>query len=130
MVVFQILMVVSLPLGDPSTLVAQGSPPPLLAVGAVVGANVRPALNVGNGKGVLVGRGVFVGASVGGNGVAVGAAACVCATMVKAAATAVFCTSAAFIVGAAGDPQALMIKVMARTMVKVEKRFILCDYLL
>jgi hypothetical protein len=28
-------------------------------------------------------------------------------------------------VGAAGDPQALMIKVKARTMVKVEKRFIL-----
>jgi hypothetical protein len=50
--------------------------------------------------------------------------------MVKAAATAVFCTSAAFIVGAAGVPQALAITAIATRTVKVEKRFMLVEYLL
>ena len=60
-----------------------------------------------NGMAVFVGNGVAVGASVGGIGVAVGIAACVSATMVIAAAMAVPCTSAALMVGSAGDPQAV-----------------------
>ena len=84
---------------------------------------------VGKGGAVFVGKGVCVGGSVGGSGVEVGIAACVCATMVNAAATAVFCTSTACIVGAAGAPQALMSMAITAT-VRVEKRFILCAYLL
>src|SRR5688572_18716341 len=128
-------MTVSFPRGDPSTLL-QGSPPPLPLVGAVVGASVAPRVgtsvvsSVGNGKGVFVARGVCVGASVGGRGVFVGTAAWVCATTVKAAATAVFCTSTGFAVGAAGAPQAVMIKVVAMTMVRAVKRFILYQCLL
>src|SRR5215213_1108420 len=49
--------------------------------------------------------------------------------MVKAAATAVFCTSAPLIVGAAGVQQALMIVARMAT-VRREKRFMLCEYLL
>jgi hypothetical protein len=85
--------------------------------------------DVGKGRGVFVGRGVCVGGSVGGSGVAVGMAACVSATMVNAAATAVFCTSTACMVGAAGAPHALMSMAITAT-VRVEKRFILCAYLL
>ena len=49
-----------------------------------------------------------MGISVGGKGVAVGMAAWVSATNVKAAATAVFCTSTALIVGVTSDPHALI----------------------
>src|SRR5215212_5927522 len=107
-------MVVSLPSGAESTRVAHGSVPELL-----------PLLLTDT----VVGKGVCVGGSVGGSGVEVGIAACVCATMVNAAATAVFCTSTACIVGAAGAPQALMSMAITAT-VRVEKRFILCAYLL
>jgi len=54
---------------------------------------------VGRGIGVKVGSGVGLGVAVGGIGVAVGMARLVIATMVQAAATAVFCTSAGAIVG-------------------------------
>jgi hypothetical protein len=51
--------------------------------------------------------------------------------MVNAAATAVFCTSTALIVGVAGvPPHPLMIIVMTNTIVRREKRFMLCEYLL
>lgn len=50
--------------------------------------------------------------------------------MVNAAATAVFCTSTAFIVGGGGSaPQALTIKVII-VRVRMERRFMLCKYLL
>ena len=128
---FTMRMVVSLPSGAESTRVAQGSPPELLlltdeVVGEEMTANVA---DVGKGRGVLVGKGVCVGGSVGGNSVAVGMAAWVCATTVNAPATAVFCTSTACMVGAAGAPHALMSMAMATT-VRMEKRFILCEYLL
>jgi hypothetical protein len=61
---------------------------------------------VGSDAGVFVGKGVCVGVSVGGNGVAVGIAACVWATIVNAAATAVDWTSATLIVGVASGPHA------------------------
>jgi hypothetical protein len=84
---------------------AQGStaefPDPDAAVVAVTS-------RVGSEAGVLVGRGVKVGVSVGGTGVAVGMASWVWATMVKAAASAVDCTSAALIVGTGSAPQALL----------------------
>ena len=68
---------------------------------------------------------------MGGSGVAVGIAAWVCATMVSAAATAVFCTSTAFIVGGGGSaPHALRINVATRIKVKIERRFMLCEDLL
>src|SRR5690349_2378064 len=62
--------------------------------------------SVGRGNGVNVGSGVALGVSVGGNGVAVGIACWVAATMVQAAATDVFCTSAGAMVGVPCDPQA------------------------
>ena len=81
-------IVVARPFGDHErTLVAQGSPPALLT-----GAGVKVACNVadvGNEIGVFVGGSVGLAVSVGGNGVAVGTAASVSATMVNAAATAV-----------------------------------------
>jgi hypothetical protein len=85
--------------------------------------------DVVRGRGVFVGKGVCVGSSFCGRGVDGGMSAWVSATMVKAAATAVFCTSTACMVGAAGAPHALMSRAMATT-VRVEKRFILCEYLL
>ena len=87
-------MTVLLPFGDhDKVLVEHGStvPFPLLA-GAIVGTVVEPAASVaivGDVAGVSVGAGVFVGRSVGGTGVLVGIASCVCATIVKAAASAV-----------------------------------------
>ena len=81
------------------------------AAGVKVGMVVGDATNgsrVGDGSRVSVGNGVRVGAIVGGNGVAVGMAACVCATMVNAAATAVFCTSRGSIVGVAAEPHELI----------------------
>jgi hypothetical protein len=50
--------------------------------------------------------------------------------MVIAATCAVLCTSAAFIVGAAGDPQALRIRLAKMMSVEKERRFIVCEYLL
>lgn len=126
---FQILILVSLPFGDPSTLVAHGSPPGVLTTAAVVGV-VSVASNVGNGKGVLVARGVCVGASVGGRGVAVGIASWVCATIVYAAAMAVFWTSTGLTVGTGSAPHALMIIAIATITVSVEKRFMFYEYLL
>jgi hypothetical protein len=99
-----------------------------LLTAAVVGEEMTVA-EVGSGKGVSVGRGVCVGGSVGGKGVFVGMAACVCATIVNAAATAVFWTSTACMVGAAGAPQALMSSAMT-TIVRAEKCFMRCEYLL
>ena len=58
-------------------------------VGAPVGTD--PGVpDVGNGRGVLEGGDVGLGMSVGGIGVEVGTDTCVSATMVKAAAAAVF----------------------------------------
>ena len=125
-VVFTTLITVSLPCLGARTRVAHGSPPPAFAlVGGKVDVNVT--FRVGRGTGVSVGRGVSVGVSVGGRGVFVGMAAWVCATMVNAAATAVFCTSTALIVGVAGAaPQALMINVVKTMTVRMERRFMLC----
>jgi hypothetical protein len=61
---------------------------------------------VGKGSGVGGGGRVGTGVSVGGTRVAVGMAAWVNATMVEAAAKAVPCTSAGFMVGVACGPQA------------------------
>ena len=66
---------------------------PALRVVEVVDAPVGTAPgvpDVGNGRGVLEGGDVGLGRSVGGIGVVVGTDACVWATMVKAAAAAVF----------------------------------------
>jgi hypothetical protein len=121
-VVFQTLITVSLPFSGASGLVAQGSTlPELLLAAAPVAVNVTA--RVGKAKAVFVGRGVCVGVSVGGRGVSVGTAAWVWATIVNAAATAVLCTSAAFMVGAAGAPQALMTIMMRMMQMKVESRF-------
>jgi hypothetical protein len=132
LVEFQTLITVSLPLWGASGRVAQGSTllPELLLAGAAVDVNVTLTSSVGKAKGVFVGRGVCVGASVGGRAVLVGMAAWVCATIVNAAATAVLCTSAAFIVGAAGAPQALMIIMIAVITVRVANRFMFCENLL
>jgi|SRR5215207_1853987 len=122
-VVFTTRITVPFPCEGESTLVAQGSPPGLLLTGAAVEVSVT--FKVGSGNGVSVGRGVCVDASVGGRGVAVGTAARVCATIVKAAATAVFWTSTPFIVGAARVPHALSIRARMAA-VRIERRFMLC----
>jgi hypothetical protein len=62
--------------------------------------------------------------------VAEGIAAWVSPIMVIAAATAVFCTSTALIVGAAGAPQALTIKAARTIAVRREGRFMLGEDLL
>jgi hypothetical protein len=91
-------MIVSRPCGADSTLVAHGS-----ALGSAVGgAEVGLIAGVGEEMGVSVKMGVAVRVAVGGSGVAVGMAACVCATIVDAAEIAVDCTSSALIVGTAG----------------------------
>jgi hypothetical protein len=115
LVVFTTRMVVSLPFCGESCRLEHGSTVDAPATGAVVDVTA----SVGSCAGVLVGGGVLVGASVGGRGVAVGTAAWVCATMVNAAATAVFWTSTGFTVGAAGAPHALMsiVKAAANVMV-------------
>lgn len=122
------LSLVGLPFGaDDRILLSQGSPP----AAAVGGAGVNETASVGDSTGVLVGGGVCVGGSVGGKGVAVGMAACVSATMVKAAATAVFCTSAGLIVGSGAAPQAVtIIEDMTMIMEKNFSRFILLENLL
>ena len=50
--------------------------------------------------------------------------------MVKAAATAVFCTSTALIVGAGSAPHALIIMVIATRDEKIVKRFMIFEILL
>lgn len=104
LVSFTIRIMVGFPRGEPdNTRVAQGS-----AFGLVVGGTaVNVTASVGVTIEVSVGTGVCVGVSVGGMGVAVGRAACVCATSVKAAASAVCCTSAPLMVGTGCAPQAL-----------------------
>jgi hypothetical protein len=109
---FTIRIVVSLPCGEPlSTRFAQGSTvaAPLelaelleLVVGEASTTVVPETSKVDMAIGVLVIIGVAVGVSVGGRGVAVGMAACVSATTVKAAATAVDCTFSELMVGTAG----------------------------
>lgn len=85
LVVFTIRMIVSRPRGADNTLVSQGS-----AFGSVVGGTgVGGVANVGEATGISVTTGVNVSVAVGGSGVAVGIAACVCATMVEAAEIAV-----------------------------------------
>jgi hypothetical protein len=92
----------------------------------LTGAGVKVACNVadvGNETGVFVGGSVGLAVSVGGNGVEVGIAACVSATMVNAAATAVNCTSAALSVGGAAAPHALISIVIAVINEEIVKRF-------
>lgn len=125
MVVFTTLITVSLPFGDESSLVAQGSP-----LGLLAGVEVRVASKVGNETAVFVGNGVGLAVSVGGKGVEVGIAACVSATMVNAAATAVDCTSAGFIVGTASAPHALRINAIAPIKEEIVKRFMFLKSLL
>ena len=98
---------VSLPFGDAERiLVEQGST--VVCGTAAWGMDVKVASNVESASGVFVDGGVSVGGSVGGNGVAVGIAACVCATTVSAAAIAVLYTSVGLTVGTAGvAPHAL-----------------------
>jgi len=75
-------------------------------VGAPVGMD--PGVSeVGRGKDVLVGGRVGAAVLVGGIGVALGTAACVSATMVRAAAWAVFPISTGLAVGVPWGPQAL-----------------------
>jgi hypothetical protein len=83
---------------------------------------------VGDGSGVSVGNGVRVGASVGGNGVAVGIDACVSATIVKAAATAVFCTSCGSVVGVAFEPHELTSRL--KTAIMIQAFFFIQNYFL
>ena len=72
-VVFASRMVAGLPFGDQERiLVKHGSPPAVLAA---TGVKVAGVDEVGNASGVFVGKGVWVGVSVGGGGVAVGIAA-------------------------------------------------------
>ena len=98
----------------------------VLVTGAAVGVSVTS--RVGRETGVSVGRGVSVGVSVGGMGVAVGMAAWVCATIVKAAATAVFWMSSGLTVGTGSAPQAPSSS--ARRIIGIEKRFMGCECLL
>lgn len=117
-------MTVSRPRGLPNTLVLQGS-----AFGfAVGGRGVGLIAAVGEAMGVSVKTGVNVKVAVGGSGVLVGIAACVCATMVDAAETAVPCTSCGLIVGTSGcpAPHALMIVVRRTVIARVLKNFMRC----
>src|SRR5688572_30454425 len=118
LVVFTTRMIVLRPREGESTRVWQGSTLLSLLTGAPVGVSVTS--RVGSVTGVSVGRGVSVGVSVGGMGVAVGMAAWVCATMVKAAATAVFWISTGLTVGTGSAPQAPSSS--ARRMIGIEKR--------
>jgi len=97
------------------------------ACGVNVGMRVGEAIDessVGNGIGVSVASGVRVGTSVGGNGVSVGIAPCVAATIVNAAATAVFCTSTGLAVGVAFAPHELTNRLNSTTMIH---RFLFID---
>lgn len=125
LVVFTTLITVPLPLGAESNLVAQGSPPAVLAA-----KGVTVTSKVGKETGVSVGCTVGLAVSVGGKGVDVGMAAWVSATIVNAAATAVDCTSTGFIVGTASAPHALMTKVIADIKEEIVKRFMCLKILL
>lgn len=95
-------MVVVGPSGSDAIGALHGS---AFVLGTAVGCRVGMD-EVGRGSRVGGGGRVGTGVSVGGMGVAVGMAACVSATMVEAAAKAVDCTSAGFMVGVACGPQA------------------------
>lgn len=71
------------------------------------------------GSGVEVDGSVGLAVSVGGTGVLVGIAAWVCATIVKAAASAVCWTSNALVVGAACGAQALTRKIVEMTRINI-----------
>lgn len=102
-------------------LIEHSSPPPALLFGSGVSVTAED----GNGRGVMVGRGVLVGVSVGGIEVAVGMAAWVPANIVRATAATVLCMSITLIVGGGGTfaPQALMVSVTISIRVRIEKRF-------
>jgi len=131
---FWSLIFVRYPVTELDSALLHGSPPGLLA--AAVGRDVnvgmtRGASRVGNGIGVSVGSGVGTGVSVDGTGVLVGMAACVSATMVKAADTAVDCISCALMTGSAGVlPHALITIAMVMTSEIEKKRFISINILL
>ena len=122
------LIVVDAPLTEPPKGALHGSSP--LDDVCCVGTNVSvgsDASGVGDGNGVSVGSGVGLAVSVGGNGVLVGIAACVSATIVFAAEIAVCCISSPLIVvGSAADcpPHALIIMIMIVLIEIIEKRFI------
>src|SRR5688572_30423430 len=82
--------------GPASPILSGPRQSPVAAACVAVG---RVSGKVGRASGVKVGNGVGLGTSVGGTNVAVGMACCVAATIVQAAATAVFCTSTGAIVG-------------------------------
>jgi len=92
-----------------------------------LGTEVNVASRVGRGGSVLVTAGVSVKVAVGGGGVAVGMAAWVSATTVRAATMTVFCMSTGLSVGVAcmlpPAPQALMSSVIRSTRVRIEKYF-------
>ncbi|HAV76160.1 MAG TPA: hypothetical protein DCX53_02290 [Anaerolineae bacterium] len=98
---FLSLIFVGFPSIEPGRGALHGSVLPDVC-GAVVKVGITNGSSVGEGIGVSVGSGVAVGVSVGGTGVLVGMAACVSATIVNAAATAVCCISSALTVGSAG----------------------------
>ena len=79
---------------------------------------VLGVLDVGKAGGVSVGADVGREVSVGGIGVGDGMAACVCATIVRAPASAVCCTSTGFAVGTAFGAHALASKTNTRPMTK------------
>ena len=95
-------------------------PPELLS-----GTDVNVASKDGRGGIVLVIAGVFVNVAVGGTGVAVGMAACVSATMVKAAAAIVFWMSTGLTVGegVSAVPHALTVSAIISTSVRIENHF-------
>jgi hypothetical protein len=86
-----------------------------LDAGVLVGWTTNGCVGETSGATVFVGRtGVGEGVSVGGIGVAVGIAACVSATIVQAAASAVPWTSSALMVGSASGPHALRKNTLTR----------------
>src|SRR5687767_11166355 len=107
------------------TLFIHGSSP--LPLELLLGTEVNVPSKVGKGGSVLVAAGVSVNVGVGGGGVAVGMAAWVSATTVRAAAMTVFCMSTALTVGvvcALPAPHALMISVIMSNTVRMENFFI------
>src|SRR5919109_4614402 len=97
-------------------LLIHGSPPEV-----PLGTGVKVTSEEGNASGVLVGAGVSVNVAVGGGGVAVGMAAWVSATTVRAAAAIVPCMSTGLPIGAgvACAPHALMVSVITSTRVRI-----------
>lgn len=101
------------------TLLMHGSP----ALGFAVGIGVNVTSKVGKGVDVTKISNVFVGTTVGEGNVAVGMAAWVSASSVKATATAVLCRSTGLAVGVAFAPHALIISVITSACTRIEKRF-------